>query len=59
MFNICLPGLNEVTSVLYISLIAFSSFSLRFGVVDGNDVSITLVEFCESIESIAVGSFKH
>lgn len=54
----CLPGLNEVTSVLYISLIAFSSFSLRLGVVDEN-VSITFVAFCESIESIVVGSLKH
>ena len=39
---------------------AFSSFSVRFDVFAvENDVSIRFVEFCESIESIADGSFIH
>ena len=55
-FEIVEPGLNDVISVLQISLIAFSSFSLRLVIVDGYNGSMTLVEFCERIESIVLDS---
>ena len=53
------PGFNELTNFLYISLIAFSSFSVRLLLASGTRGSITLAALCDRIESIVVDSFKH